>query len=184
MERFHVETRSEVQGNKLTGYAALFGSIAKVPGHLEALAPTAFDESLKRDDVKAFYQHNPAMILGSTGSGSLRLSTDTKGLHFELELPDVSYAHDVRTLVESGVVNSMSFGFLPGKSEWSSYKGAQLRTHTSVERLLEISPVSIPAYQGTSVKLRSADEIEAINLSTQLIQVRHSLYLRSNQYGS
>lgn len=177
MERFHVETRSEVQGNKLSGYAAVFGQIAKVPGHLEALAPTAFDESLKRDDVRCFYQHNPGMILGSTGSGTLRLSTDKTGLYFELELPDVSYAHDVRTLVESGVVNSMSFGFLPGKSEWSSFKGSQLRTHTSVQRLLEISPVSIPAYSGTSVALRSADEIEELDVPTQLVLVRHKLHI-------
>lgn len=52
---------------------------------------------------------------------------------------------------------------------WSTYEGRDLRTHVSIARLIEISPVSIPAYQGTTVALRSkpADDIRS-----QLIRAR------------
>lgn len=174
MERFYVETRSELTGNRLTGYAATWDTVARLPQHYERLSPRAFDETLKRDNVFAFYQHSSAMPLGSTEAGNLRLSTDSTGLHYELELPEVSYANDVRQLVASGVLTGMSFGFKPGKDSWAvAPDGRQIRTHESVERLIEISPVSLPAYEGTSIALRAMtfDVVPESNQS-RLIKIR------------
>ena len=178
LSRFYVENRSEVKGNTLTGYAATFGTVARLPQHYERMAPTSFDAALKRDNVMAFYQHNPELLLGSVGSGNLRLSTDSTGLHYELELPDVSYAHDVRELVAKGVLTGMSFGFLPGDDSWDrAPDGRQIRTHESIERLLEISPVSLPAYEGTSVALRAIEfEVVPINNNkSRLVKIRAAI---------
>lgn len=180
--RFSAELRAEVAGNRLAGHAAVFGSLAELPSHYEALARSAFDEALKSDhDVKALVNHNTSMVLGSTRGKTLRLEVDDKGLAFEVDLPDTSYARDLKELIARNDISEMSFGFLEGKDEWSrGPNGRQVRTHTSVRRLLDVSPVAFPAYEGTEVYLRSAqfDPQPATTLRGQLIRLRAAQLLK------
>ncbi len=180
--RFTAEFRSEVDGNRLAGHAAVFGALAEVPQHYEALARSAFDEALAGDDdVKALVGHDPKLVLGSTRSKTLRLEVDDHGLAFEVDLPDTSYARDLRELIARNDITTMSFGFIPGKDEWSRGPGGrQVRTHTSVKRLLDVSPVAYPAYEGTEVYLRAQtfDAQPPVTLRGQMIRLRAAQLLR------
>jgi HK97 family phage prohead protease len=172
-----VELRSEIAGNTLTGYAAVFGQYADFGSYLETLATTAFSAVLAdpATDVRSYYQHDSSRLLGRQGSGTLRISTDTTGLHFELDIPDTTDGRDLRELVSRGDLTGMSFGFVAGQEEWGSVPdGRELRTHASVARLIEVSPVSRPAYAGTSVQLRNFADITtpAIDGRSQLIRAR------------
>lgn len=172
-----IELRSEVAGDKLTGYASVFGQYADFGSYLETLAPSAFDAALvdPATDVRSYYQHDSARLLGRQGSGTLRLSTDTTGLHFELDIPDTSDGRDLRELVTRGDLTGMSFGFIAGLEEsGNTPDGRHLRTHVSVARLIEVSPVSRPAYAGTSVQLRSLSDLPAVaeTRRSQLIRAR------------
>ena len=175
--RFAVELRSQISGNRLSGYASVFNQYADFGSYLETLASTAFDAILAdpATDVRSFYQHDSAMLLGRQSSGTLRLSTDSTGLHFDLDIPDTSYGKDLRELVSRGDLTGMSFGFIADQEDWSRLRdGRELRTHTSVARLIEVSPVSLPAYQGTSIQLRSLTDIPAVTETrqSQLIRAR------------
>lgn len=175
MNRLYCDLRSaDVTGNTLAGHAAVFGQMAEIRGGWEAIGSTAFDDVLKRgEDVVALRDHNPELLLGRTSSGTLRLATDDDGLAFEVDLPDTAYARDVRELVGRGDLAGASFGFLPGKDEFGrAPDGRQLRTHTSIKRLLDVSVVAMPAYDGTSVRLRSY-EPPALDNRTRLILARH-----------
>lgn len=182
MNRFTAEFRSEVEGNRLVGRAVVFGALADTPGPLESIARSAFDESLRAGhDVKALVNHNPAMVLGSTRAKTLRLEVDDDGLAFELDLPDTTYAADLKELIARNDVSGMSFGFIPGADEWSRGPGGrQVRTHTSVKRLLDVSPVAYPAYDGTEVYLRAAqfDARPALTVRGQMIRLRAAHLLR------
>ena len=173
MNRLAVEFRAALDGNRLAGHAAVFGVFADLPGHYEALARTAFDETLAAGtDVKALVNHNPSLVLGSTKGKTLRLEVDDTGLAFEVDLPNTTYANDLRELVSRNDVTAMSFGFLPGLDEWGrAPDGKQVRTHTSVRQLLDVSPVAFPAYEGTDVSLRSRT-FPAITARAQLIRLR------------
>lgn len=155
--RFDVQLRATVTGNKVVGHAAVFGQIASVPGHYEALERGAFDEVLSNadTDVRALINHDPNLVLARQSSGTLRLSTDDEGLPFELDLPDTSYANDLRVLLERGDISGASFAFMPGADRWGrTPDGRSLRTHTSVSQLLDVSVVTYPAYSGAGVALR------------------------------
>lgn len=147
---------AEVSGNTLAGHAAVFGQLAQIRGGWEAIAPTAFDRVLAgEDDVIALRDHDPSQLLGRRSAGTLRLETDGGGLAFEVDLPDTTYAKDVRELVARGDLRGASFGFLPGQDELGTAPdGKQLRTHTSIRKLIDVSVVSVPAYDGTDVALR------------------------------
>lgn len=158
MQRFAVEMRAEVSGNTLAGHAAVFGRVAKVPGHYEQLDRDAFDAALETSDARFLVNHNPDNLLGREGSGTLRLSTDSTGLAYELELPDTQLAHDVKVLVQRRDLAGGSFGFIPGLDKWErASDGLQLRTHTQIQSLLDASIVTYPAYQGTDVELRAME---------------------------
>ena len=137
-------------GRKLEGYAALFASEACIGEFVETIAPGAFRASLA-GDVLALQDHAFDKVLGRTQSGTLRLSEDTRGLAFSLDLPDTTAGRDVLALAERGDLGGMSFGFtIPdGGDEWN---GAR-RTLRAVE-LREISVVSAwPAYPDTAAEL-------------------------------
>lgn len=177
MNRLYAEFRAEVTGDRLEGHAAVFGQVAQIRGGYEAIAPGAFDAVLGRgDDVVALRDHNPTMLLGRTAAGTLTVGTDADGLTFEIpKLPNTTYANDLRELVARGDLRGASFGFLPGRDEVGTAKdGRQMRTHTSVARLLDVSVVTLPAYDGTDVTLRHVTfDAPPPDRRTQLILARH-----------
>lgn len=175
IDRYVVEVRAELAGDTLSGHAAVFDRPARLPGHWEQLAPGAFDAALEHSDPRALVNHDRSLVLGRRSAGTLRLSADKVGLAYEIDLPDTDYARNLRTLIARGDIDGMSFGFEPDKDKWSTAPdGAQLRTHTSVGRLVDISVVTYPAYDGTSVALRDACFGHPLtHYRSRLIRARH-----------
>lgn len=150
--RFAGELRAA--GRKLTGYAATFGTEAKIGGFTEIIAPGAFAASLRAGgDILALADHNPRAVLARTRSGTLRLAEDSRGLSFEIDLPDTTIGRDVLALAERGDLGGMSFGFSVPKGG-ESWRGT--RRELRMVELKEISVVSAwPAYDNTEVHARS-----------------------------
>ena len=140
-------------GRKLTGYAATFGTPAAIGGFTESIRAGAFTASLAvGNDVLALMDHDPTRLLARTGSGTLRLSEDSRGLAFELDVPDTQLGRDVLTLAERRDLGGMSFGFRVKDEAWPARDRRELR---AVE-LVEISVVqAFPAYSQTSVAARA-----------------------------
>lgn len=156
-----VETRGDDGGKvlRLRGYASVFDSKSERMGNMvETIDRAAFDEVLaSTPDVRYLLNHE-GMPLARTKSGTLRLSTDDRGLAFEVDLdPRQVAARDHAYAVERGDVDEMSFGFVIGEEERlaDTDDGLEHWHITRVERLLEISAVAFPAYRATSVQ---ADE--------------------------
>lgn len=151
LERRHA-TELRATGQRLEGYAATFNTEARIGSIVETILPGAFRAALA-DDVLALLDHDTHKVLGRTRSGTLRLSEDTRGLAFSLDLPDTAAGRDVLALAARKDLGGMSFGFrVPkGGEQW---KGE--RRTLSVVTLKEISIVSAwPAYPDTSLALRS-----------------------------
>ncbi|HEX8553163.1 MAG TPA: HK97 family phage prohead protease [Sphingomonas sp.] len=151
-----VERRSfsevKANGRRLEGYAATFGSEARMGSIVETIERGAFRSSLA-GDVLALLDHDAGKVLGRTRSGTLRLSEDTRGLAFSLDLPDTAAGRDVLALAERGDLGGMSFGFVVPKDgeRWNGNRRS-LRTVA----LKEVSVVSAwPAYPDTELALRA-----------------------------
>lgn len=179
IERRFVELQTSVTGNKLGGYAAVYSQRTSIGDYyFEELAPTAFRSVLNSSDldVRGLLNHDPNMLLARTPH-TLRLSSDSHGLQFELDIPDTTVGRDVRAMVDAGLITGCSFGFVAGEQDWSTHEGRDLRTHVSVSKLLDVSVVTYPAYQGTSVSLRSKPT-QAIDGHTQLFRARFAALTR------
>lgn len=152
-KRIAAEVRAE--GRKLMGYAATFDTETRIGTMTEVIRPGAFKASLSASgDILALKDHDPSSVLGRTKSGTLRLSEDSRGLHFELDVPDTQTGRDVLALAERGDLGGMSFGFnVPeGGQDWQGRK----RTLSKID-LAEVSVVSAwPAYQQTTIEARKS----------------------------
>jgi len=150
-----IELRADGDKKTLHGYAAKFESLS-VPlyGFREKIRKGAFTESIKKNNVRALWNHNPDMVLGSTKNGTLQLEEDDKGLRFEVELPDTQAGRDAAVSVSRRDVDGMSFAFEAKKQEWDEKDEKNvIRTLIEVD-VKEISPTAFPAYPSTRVVAR------------------------------
>jgi len=99
--------------------------------------------------------------LGRVSSGTLRISTDKRGLFYEVDLPNTTYANDLAELMKRGDVNQSSFAFLIEQDKWEQRDGVTYRIIEKVSRLLDVSPVSQPAYPDATSELKRDLETES-----------------------
>jgi uncharacterized protein len=169
-----IETRTAIEvrteGRKLTGYVATFNNETRISDFSETIAPGAFKASLAGGgDILALANHDPKQVLARTKSGTLRLSEDTRGLKFEIDVPDTTTGRDILALATRGDIGGMSFGFTVDK-DGESWSG-ETRTLKSVT-LHEVSVVSsFPAYSGTSVQARSRQNRTAAQRRIALLEL-------------
>ena len=152
----------DIQGDgelpKIVGYAAVFDSESRDLGNFtEVIKPGAFNRALSENqDVRAFVDHDASKILGRTKAGTLELSTDSVGLRVEITPPDTTVGRDTVESVRRGDLDSMSFGFVVRDDSWREVEGRALREIRDLD-LHEVSLVSFPAYEETSVAVRRLD---------------------------
>lgn len=173
-----VEVRSEValKGNKLGGYAAVYDQTADL-GWMgkERIARGSLDDAMKTSDTRSLYNHDANFLLGRVAAGTLRLASDEHGLEYEVDLPDTTYARDLRVLVDRGDITGASFAWTPDQAAYDPK--SDTTTHTRAKSLVDVSPVTYPAYTGTSTQARSIP-LPGNRRASQLIRARARVTLR------
>lgn len=145
---------------KLVGYVARFNKLSDdLGGFREKISPGAFAETIKKDDIRALWNHNSDHVLGRTSSGTLKLEEDNKGLRMELNPPDTQLGRDLMVSIRRGDISQMSFGFKCLDEAWRKREGEDgkeesIRTLKQVE-LFDVSPVTYPAYPQTEIQVRA-----------------------------
>lgn len=154
------EIRATKDDNKFEGYAAVFNTQAEIIWFREQIKKGAFKDTIIQDDIRALYNHDPNYVLGRNKAGTLRLKEDSKGLLVDIDIPDISYARDLKTSIERGDINQMSFGFDVIKDEWD-YEDENKPLRTLIEtKLFDVSIVTYPAYKETIVGIRSINNFD------------------------
>lgn len=159
----------KVEGRTLSGIAHVYGSVT-VDGRKHSFAPGAFAKSIAEGAVTAYWGHETPLRLGSQKAGTLRLSDGPSALQMAIDLPDTTYANDIKALVAAGEELGMSFEVYPNKTP-SKSKGVSVFSDV---RLAKINLVDTPAFEGTSVVLNSAQEQETSR--AQLLRIRARLH--------
>ncbi len=150
--------RAEGVPSKITGYAAIFDSLSvDLGGFREQIKPGAFAETIKTADVRALVDHDPQRIIGRSKAKTLRLSEDNTGLHMGIDVADTTAGRDILASVERGDIDGASFAFRTIDDSWETKDGEEIRTLETVE-LIDVSPVTFPAYPDTAVAARSLEQ--------------------------
>jgi HK97 family phage prohead protease len=155
--RRDAELRATSEGSRtIGGYASVFNKrSSNLGGFVEVVDSRAFNKSRGDGypDVVARFNHENQFLLGTTRSGTLRLNIDGEGLAYEVDVPQTR--QDVYELVQRGDVTKSSFAFRTHEDDWSlTEDNFPQRTLVSVQ-LVDVAPVTIPAYPDSSAGLRS-----------------------------
>jgi HK97 family phage prohead protease len=151
------ELREDGAFPKIRGYAAVFNQLSQPLGWgiRERIKPGAFKETIANGaDVRALFNHDPSQILGRNKAGTLRLEEDNIGLRYVIDPPNTTLGRDVIESIRRGDVTQSSFGFRSKDEEYKKENGEFVRELVAVD-LFDVSPVTYPAYTGTSVSVRT-----------------------------
>lgn len=145
----------------IEGYFALYESETQLwKDSFEIITKGAFDKTLN-NDIRALWNHNTQYVLGRSKNGSLQLKADDKGLFATIKLPNTQYAEDLHELVSRGDIDQASFGFNIIDEDLEELANGGYRWRINEIDLHEISVVTFPAYENTTVQAR-AKQVEQI----------------------
>ncbi|WP_213336844.1 HK97 family phage prohead protease [Enterococcus casseliflavus] len=166
----------------IEGYAIIFNQKSKKLGNFYEIIDRHALDNVDLSAVKCLLDHDTSKVLGSVKNKTLDLSIDDKGLKFKVTIPDTTYAKDLYILVDRGDIDGCSFGFNVSEKDRSAQTvtkmsdGNYLRKVNKIEKLTEISIVSIPAYDNTVATIkRDYDqaikqyELEKLNTTLELL---------------
>ena len=135
--------------NVIEGMAALFNNITRIGNWFdEEILPGAFDDVLD-DDVRCLFNHNPNFVLARSenGKGTLTLKLTSEGLKYSYVTPERSYARDLEDAIDKGDITGSSFAFRIKEQKWIQREDdVELRQIVKFEKLIDVSPVTFPAY--------------------------------------
>lgn len=195
-----VESRSDegaAESRWIVGYAAKFGVNSLDLGEFtERIAPDAFGIVAERRgrkkplETRALWNHDANFPLARY-PGTLRMNVDDVGLRYEFPVPDTTYGRDLAANIEAGIVRGSSFSFqiAPGGESWSVEDGRSVRTVTKIDTLIDVGPVTFPAYPDADVNVakrsfdafrsqRDADSSRWLAVQARAADLRE--YLRRN----
>jgi len=156
-------------GLTLVGYAATFDNTTRIDNWEgtfdEKIARGAFKRSINARTPVLQFEHGRHPLLGSMPLGTItKLREDDHGLYVEARLADNWLIQPVRDAIASGAIDGMSFRFQVIKESWNDAAGPiPVRTLEEV-KLMELGPVVFPAYESTTVGIRSASLDELFEL--------------------
>jgi len=176
-----LQTRADEQSDKkvIEGYFSVFNSETELfPGAYEEIAPGAFDKTLS-NDIRALINHDTAFVLGRNKSNTLDLKVDSRGLWGSIEINENDTdALNLYERVKRGDVDQCSFGFNILKEDTDYRDDGTIKWTIREIDLHEVSVVTFPAYDNTSVQARMK---QAEKLQQRSIEKRkHELKERLN----
>lgn len=163
-----IELRADDDGEKVVeGYASTFNQPYELWKYgnyrvMEQIDPHAFDEA-DMADVIMQYNHE-GRVFARTGNGTLTLRTDDVGLRIRADLGGTELGRQVYDEIKGGYTDKMSFGFRVAedkREETENYDTGEIvimRTITKISKVYDVSAVSLPANDATSISARTYGE--------------------------
>ena len=160
----------------------------------EQISPNAFDNTDMSDVIMQYDHHG--RVFARNKNGTLSVGPDEIGLHMEADLGGTELGRQLYEEIRGGYTDKMSFGFTVSKDEELRTEDEDghvdiLRTITGIEKLYDVSAVSIPANPSTSIgaELRSRidgviEEVRAERLEAEKIALeRRRAEVRARALG-
>ena len=169
----------------VTGYASTFNepyTLYEDDGWRfnEVVDARAF-ENTDMSDVIMQYDHE-GRVFARMSNNTLTVTPDEKGLLIEADLGGTELGRQLFEEIRGGYTNKMSFGFTVDGEDYLDTKDVDgkaltVRTITSVRKLYDVSAVSLPANDATSISVRSLtdgeiERIQAERLEAEALELR------------
>lgn len=162
------------ESRTISGYAVVFDKWSEDFGSTD----WGFKEKVSRDafqntdlsSVIATFNHNFDNVLARTDSDSLTLTIDDMGMKYSFEAPNTTAGNDLLENVRNGNVKGSSFMFTVDEDTWTQRSGSiDEREITKVGKLMELGPVTVPAYPDTTAAKRSYEQTKTSDFDSEYV---------------
>ena len=162
---FLMQVREAQEGEEnyiVEGYAAIFDSptvLFELDGveYKEQICRGAFDGAAMSDVI--FNYNHEGKVMARTRNRTLELDVDEKGLHIRAHLGGTEEGRKLYDEIKGGYIDRMSFAFTIKEESYN--REENMWNVRSIKRLYDVSAVSIPAYDDTSISARKDFILEA-----------------------
>lgn len=178
-----LETRAEEKEGIIKGRPIVFNQRTDIGGWFEeVIEPGALDKTDLRD-VRLCLNHDTSFVYArsrrNNPNSTMRLMPDAFGMEFEanLAIEESAKARDLYTAVQREDIDKMSFMFVIDDEEWENLDSDYPTRHIkSIATVYEISAVTFPAYEGTSLEIgaRAKEALENAKLELENARDRAS----------
>ena len=173
------ERRAEADGKTVEGYATTFNrpyELWSYDGYtvIEQIDARAFDDC-DMSDVIMQYDH-AGRVFARTSNDTLAVAPDDIGLHVRAELGGTEIGRQLYEEIEGGYTTKMSFGFRVAEDRREVTENHEdntvtvLRTITKISKLYDVSAVSLPANDATSISARNFGEGVIAEIKKELLE--------------
>ena len=162
------DDEQETEEKKVAGYATTFNEPYVLFEdddivYREQVDPSAFNET-DMSDVIMQYDHE-GRVFARTNNNTLTVTPDEKGLYIEADLGGTEIGRQLFDEIRGGYTDKMSFGFIVNEdmettSNLEDGRVDILRTITGISKLFDVSAVSLPANDGTSIGVATRSRID------------------------
>jgi len=159
IERRSIELRASATGpdasasglGRISGRAIVYDSRSEVleNAYREIIRPGSIRLC---DQLLVLAGHNPQHVLGRVSNGTARVWDDGRGICFDVELPETTYARDLRASMARGDVHQCSFAMQVRADDWRMDCDVAVR-EVLLADVLELSIVALPAYPATEAAI-------------------------------
>lgn len=166
-----LEVRAEENEEKVVeGFATTFNEPYTLYSdsdliYREQVAPEAF-ENTDMSDVILQYNHE-GRVFARISNNTLEVEPTDKGLFIRANLGGTEIGRNLYEEIAGGYTDKMSFGFTVDNDEEVRTEAEDgrvdiLRTITGISKLYDVSAVSIPANDGTSIGVSTRSKIDGV----------------------
>lgn len=171
-------TQNEEHGNFVEGHPIVYDQSTAIGDWFYEIIDRGALDDADLKDVKFLVNHDTSMIplarsRNNNANSTMQMSVADDGMHVRVDLDteNNSDAANLYSAIKRGDVSGMSFMFTVDGEEWEDLESDMPTRHiTKIDRVFEVSAVTFPAYEQTSISAR--DDIEALESARELLESR------------
>lgn len=173
---FEMRTENtEEHGDHIVGMPIVFGQRTNLGYFDEVIDQHALDNTDLRD-VRFLVNHDTSKIplarsRNNNANSTMQMEVTEEGMNIRVDLDteNNSEARNLYSAIKRGDISGMSFAFLVDGEAWEDLESDHpLRTITSISRVFEVSAVTFPAYEATSISAR--DDLAALESARSALE--------------
>lgn len=184
------ENNDTEERKMVNGYASVFDTPYTLYDGIdvviqEQVDSRAFDEADLSDVI--FQYNHEGRVFARTSNNTLAIIPDERGLAIEADLGGTEIGNQLYQEIKGGYTTKMSYGYTVKEAEWTDSKmedgrTLELRTIKAVGKVYDVSAVSIPANDATTISVRNlsdgviaeieAERLKALELERRKLQTK------------
>lgn len=175
-------------GSIITGRPIVYNSLTDIGGLYDEIIERGALMTTDLTDVRFLVNHDISKIplarsRRNNGNSTMTLTVDDMGMAIRvvLDTENNAEARALYSAVQRGDISGMSFMFSIDDERWENLESDHPTRHIlSIGSVVEVSAVTFPAYDATSIDARSKEALESARLAMENARAQSATELESD----